>query len=46
MYIFVDRLGFDSTFEELTVKIISNIIVIIVNYVLSKFIIFRKKNKK
>lgn len=46
MYIFVDCLGFNSTFEELTVKVISNIIVIIVNYILSKFIIFRKKNKK
>lgn len=40
MYIFVDLCHFD----DLVIKIISNIIVIILNYVGSKIVVFRKKN--
>lgn len=39
MYLFVSILGFN----ELLIKILSNILVIIINYVLSKLIIFKKK---
>ena len=39
LIIFVNKLGM----EKLIIKLIANIIVIIVNYVLSKFIIFKKK---
>lgn len=39
LYIMVDIMGI----SDLIVKIISNIIVIIVNYILSKFLIFKKK---
>ena len=39
LFIFVDKLGM----EKLIIKLIANIIVIIVNYILSKFIIFKKK---
>ncbi|SDN24477.1 GtrA family protein [Acetanaerobacterium elongatum] len=39
MYLFVSILGFN----ELVIKILSNILVIIINYVLSKLIIFKKK---
>ena len=39
LYVMSDLMGIN----DLIVKIISNIIVIIVNYVLSKFIIFKKK---
>ena len=41
LYIMSDLMGIN----DLIVKIISNIIVIIVNYVLSKFIIFKSKTK-
>lgn len=39
MYLFVDILGFN----DMVIKVLSNIIVIVVNYVLSKLIIFKKK---
>ncbi|MBO5287241.1 MAG: GtrA family protein [Clostridia bacterium] len=39
MYIFVDLLRF----EPMLMKLIINVIIIILNYVLSKFIVFRKK---
>ena len=39
MYVCVDRFHFDDIF----IKIISNIIVIILNYLASKFVIFKKK---
>ena len=42
LYVMSDLMGIN----DLIVKIISNIIVIIVNYVLSKFIIFKKGDKK
>ncbi len=39
MYLFVDILRFN----DMVVKVLSNIMVIVVNYILSKLIIFRKK---
>lgn len=40
MYVAVDVLGLNSTVW----KLISNIVVIILNYILSKLIVFKKKN--
>ncbi|MBP3596583.1 MAG: GtrA family protein [Clostridia bacterium] len=40
--IFIDNLGFNSIF----MKVISNIIVIILNFVFSKIFIFKKENKQ
>ena len=42
LYIFVNRLEMD----KLIIKLIANIIVIVLNYVLSKFIIFTDKKKE
>lgn len=42
MYLFVDVLSFN----DMIIKIISNIIVIILNYIASKLIIFNKKDVK
>ena len=42
LWIFVDKLGVN----DLIMKIITNIIVVILNYIFSKFIIFRKKKKE
>ena len=39
LFLFVNKLGM----EKLIIKLIANIIVIIVNYILSKFIIFKKE---
>ena len=39
MYLFIDVLQFN----DMLIKVLSNILVIIVNYILSKLIIFRKK---
>lgn len=39
VYLFVDALGFDKTI----IKILSNVFVIIFNYVASKLVIFKKK---
>ena len=41
LWIFVDKLHVN----DLIMKIITNVIVVILNYVFSKFIIFKKKNK-
>lgn len=41
LYIFVNLLNMN----ELVIKLIANVIVIIVNYILSKFIIFKKDSK-
>lgn len=38
LYIFVNKLGM----EKLIIKLVANIVVIIINYILSKFIIFKK----
>ena len=42
LWIFVDKFGVN----DLIMKIITNVIVVILNYVFSKFIIFRKKKEK
>ena len=42
LWIFVDKLGAN----DLIMKIITNVIVVILNYIFSKFIIFRKKKEK
>ena len=42
MYLFAQRLGYN----DMIVKIASNIVVIIVNYVFSKMLIFRNKPQK
>lgn len=42
LFIFVEKFSMN----ELIIKLIANIVVIVVNYVLSKFIIFKKKNQK
>ena len=41
LWIFVDKLGVN----DLIMKIITNVIVVILNYIFSKFIIFRKKKE-
>ena len=41
VYLFVDKLGYN----DLLIKIISQIIVIVLNYVFSKLWIFKKKEK-
>lgn len=40
MFVFVTRMGWNDVF----IKFISNVIVIVLNYVASKFLIFKKKN--
>ncbi len=40
MYLFAQRLGFN----DLVIKVLSNIVVIILNYVISKWIVFRKRS--
>ena len=42
IFIFVDRLGF----SDIIIKIIASVITIVLNYVFSKFIIFRKKRSE
>lgn len=42
MFVFVEKLGFN----DLLIKVISNIIVIVLNYVASKLIVFTDKKKK
>ncbi|MDR2655586.1 MAG: GtrA family protein [Oscillospiraceae bacterium] len=42
MHVFVTIMGFNS----MLIKILSNILVIILNYILSKLIVFRKKKNK
>lgn len=42
LYVFVDLLNMN----KLIIKLIANIIVIIINYILSKFLIFKKSNEK
>ena len=41
MYLCVDLLGWN----DMVMKLASNVIVVILNYVLSKFFIFKKKEK-
>ena len=44
MYLFVDMLGFNGKFEEFIIKILDNVVVLILNYLLSKLFVFRKKS--
>lgn len=41
LFVFVNKMQMD----EMIIKLIANVIVIIINYILSKFIIFRNKSK-
>ena len=41
MYIFVDVLGWN----DMIIKLASNVVVVILNYIFSKFLIFRKKEQ-
>lgn len=41
MFVFVDLLNFD----DVIIKFVANIIVIILNYVASKMVIFKKENR-
>jgi putative flippase GtrA len=43
MWLFVDYLGFDHRLQRYGFKILASIFVIIANYVLSKFVVFKKK---
>ncbi len=42
MYIFVEKIGFN----DMVIKIIANIIVIILNYIASKLIVFKEKKSQ
>lgn len=42
MYLFVEQLGF----SDLLIKILSNLVVIVINYLFSKLFIFRKTKKQ
>lgn len=44
MYLFVDMLGFNGKFEEFVIKVLDNVVVLILNYLLSKLIVFKKKD--
>ena len=39
MYVFVDVVGWN----DMVIKLASNVVVVILNYILSKFVIFKKK---
>ena len=40
LYIFIIRMSFDN----LIIKLIAQVIIIILNYIISKFIVFKKEN--
>ena len=42
VWFFVDYLGFSETLRKYAVKLASNVLVVIVNYFFSKFIVFRR----
>jgi putative flippase GtrA len=42
MWLFVDYLKYDGRLQELAIKLASNILVIIANYILSRFVVFKK----
>lgn len=46
MFVAVDLCGMNTAFWSTFWKVISNVIIVILNYALSKIIIFRKKDKK
>lgn len=45
MYVFVDVCGMKSDTQQAAIKLMSNVLVIILNYVGSKLIVFRDKSK-
>lgn len=45
MYVGVTLLGFDSAIQQLVVKILDNVIVVIANYIFSKWLIFKTNDK-
>lgn len=45
MYVGVTLLGFDSAIQQLVVKILDNVVVVIANYVFSKWLIFKTNDK-
>ena len=45
MYVGVTRLGFDSAIQQLVVKILDNVVVVIANYIFSKWLIFKSNDK-
>ena len=46
MFLFVDMPGIKNGFYELCIKVLSNIVVLTLNYLFSKLLTFAKKNKK
>lgn len=46
MFLLVDLTGVDNKFYEFFCKMFSNIIVLILNFVLSKVVVFRQKSKR
>lgn len=45
MYVGVALLGFDSAIQQLVVKILDNVVVVIANYIFSKWLIFKSNDK-
>ena len=45
MYVGVTLLGFDSAIQQLVVKILDNVVVVIANYIFSKWLIFKSNDK-
>lgn len=45
MYVGVTLLGFDSAIQKLVVKILDNVVVVIANYIFSKWLIFKSNDK-
>ena len=45
MFLLVDLTGIQNGIYEFVAKVISNIVVLILNYVLSKLLVFRKKKQ-
>lgn len=45
MYVGVTLMGFDSSIDQLIVKILDNVVVVIANYIFSKWLIFKTNDK-
>lgn len=45
MYVGVTLLGLDSAIQQLVVKILDNVVVVIANYIFSKWLIFKTNDK-
>lgn len=45
MYVGVTLLSFDSAIQQLVVKILDNVVVVIANYIFSKWLIFKSNDK-